>query len=261
MLDIPVNNSQNYLIPLKEVLSFKVIEAKSTIRRQNLKRASFVYADLAKDTAQSPTNIASEFELNIFPHILAKYPSAQIFFEGEVMDTRESKKEFLFSVLFSLLLIYIVLAVLFDSILKPFRIMLIIPFGVIGVITAFYLHGKFNFGFYAAIGTLGMLGVVVNDAIVMLAKLDKQYDNQADLITFTANIAKTRLRAITLTTLTTVVGIMPTAYGFGGTDAMLSDMMLSMGWGLVFGTAITLVLTPCVYLFEKDIKKCLGIKN
>ncbi|MCK5082807.1 MAG: efflux RND transporter permease subunit, partial [Candidatus Omnitrophica bacterium] len=134
-------------------------------------------------------------------------------------------------------------------------IMLAIPFGAVGIILAFWLHGKVMFGFFAAIGALGLAGVVVNDSIIMLVKLDREYKkdkekNQADQQI--ANIAKTRLRAVILTTLTTVAGILPTAYGFAGYDAMLAEMMLALAWGLLFGTLITLILIPCIYSYLKD---------
>jgi len=71
-----------------------------------------------------------------------------------------------------------------------------------------------------------------------------------------AAISQTRLRAVFLTTLTTVVGVLPTAYGLAGYDAMLAEMMLSLAWGLIFGTAITLILIPCVFSVIKDFKPC-----
>ncbi|MFH1645963.1 MAG: efflux RND transporter permease subunit, partial [Candidatus Omnitrophota bacterium] len=104
--------------------------------------------------------------------------------------------------------------------------------------------------FFAVIGALGLAGVVVNDAIIMLVKLDSDFDlslSKDKLNTQISEIAKTRLRAVVLTTLTTVVGIIPTAYGWAGYDAMLAQMMLALTWGLVFGTTITLVLIPCMY--------------
>ncbi|RAP38299.1 hypothetical protein DID80_02600 [Candidatus Marinamargulisbacteria bacterium SCGC AAA071-K20] len=254
-LSVPVENRQNYLVPLREVVNLTKIKAKSTIRRENHKRSSFVYADLVPEATQSPLEIADEFETIIFPKLLSKFPSSQLSFSGEVVDTRDSKRDLMIGVATAIILIYIILALLFNSIFKPLRIMLVIPFGVIGVIFAFYLHQKTSFGFYAAIGTLGMLGVVVNDAIVMLSKLDRAKDTFTNKCDFTASVAKTRLRAIVLTTLTTVVGVMPTAYGLLGTDAMLSDMMIALVWGLLFGTFITLLLIPCFFMFEQDFVK------
>ena len=117
------------------------------------------------------------------------------------------------------MLIYVILTLLLNSLTKPFIIMLTIPFGVVGIILAFFLHGISMYGFFAVIGALGLAGVVVNDAIIMLVKLDSVYKpsgNPAEIATRVASIAKTRLKAVVLTTLTTVVGILPTAYGWAG---------------------------------------------
>ena len=113
------------------------------------------------------------------------------------------------------------------------------------------------FGFYAAIGTLGLAGVVINDSIIMLVKLDKEYDTQQSRKASNkqiSRIAQTRLRAVMLTTLTTAAGLMPTAYGLAGYDAMLAEMMLALAWGLIFGTTVTLLFIPCIYRIGKDIK-------
>jgi len=254
-LTIPVANAQGYLVPLEDLVDVKEIEAKRSIRRYDQKRSSFIYADLNSNSEKSPLDVADELEATVFPEILASFPSSQLRFDGEIIDTRESKRDLFFGILSSIALIYIILAILFDSVLKPLRIMAIIPFGAVGVVLAFYFHEKTLFGFYASIGTLGMLGVIVNDAIVMLSKLDKTEKTEQVSIDDVSDIASTRLRAILLTTLTTVAGVMPTAYGFGGTDMMLSDMMLALAWGLLFGTFITLILTPCIFMLEQDIKK------
>ena len=131
-----------------------------------------------------------------------------------------------------------------------------IPFGLIGVVWAFFFHG-FSLSFFMMMGIVGLSGIVVNDSIVMLVKLDKEYDRKKHHTMSKkqiANIAKTRLRAVLLTTLTTVAGLLPTAYGLAGYDAMLAEMMLALAWGLMFGTFITLILIPSLYSVVMDIK-------
>jgi multidrug efflux pump subunit AcrB len=112
-----------------------------------------------------------------------------------------------------------------------------------------------TYGFFGIVGALGLSGVVVNDTIILLNKLDGSYSGFKDIFSTRAEIAQitsTRLRAVVLTTLTTVAGLIPTAYGFTGYDSMLAEMMLALAWGLVFGTLITLVLIPSVYCFQKQ---------
>lgn len=255
VLNLPVENKGNYLVPLRDVVRIEKITVLSAITREDLKRTTTIDADLKKKHKQTPLEIAQYFEENIFPHILRKYPTTTLSFTGEIESTRESQADLASAVILALLLIYVVLAVLFNSLIRPLIIMLSIPFGMIGIILAFWLHGKVLFGFFAAIGALGLAGVVVNDSIVMLVKLDREYKKDKEKTEANrqiANIAKTRLRAVALTTLTTVAGVLPTAYGFAGYDAMLAEMMLALTWGLLFGTLITLILIPCVYSTLKD---------
>jgi multidrug efflux pump subunit AcrB len=196
----------------------------------------------------TPLEVADFLEAGVFPEILAMYPSVSLGFDGEIKDTRESKGMMWKALAVVLVLIFGILALLFNSIKRPLVIMLAIPFGAVGVILAFLGHGISEFGLFASIGALGMTGVVVNDAIVMVFKMEKSLQNRrgGDLHRLLADAAQTRLKAVLLTTLTTVAGVMPTAYGIAGYDAMLAQMMMAMAWGLIFGTTITLFLIPCL---------------
>jgi len=261
ILDIPVENSGRYLVPLRDIVEVKTNVTPNAIERKDSRRISTIYADIKKGSKVTPLEIAEDLEANYFPKIYAGYPSALINFEGEIKDTRESKGNFTKAIIMAVLLIYIVLVLLFNSLTKPLIIMLAIPFGIIGIVLAFWLHGKTMFGFFAAIGAVGLAGVVVNDSIIMTAKLNKNYNDKlgkAESDGQIASIVKTRLRAVLLTTLTTVAGLIPTAYGFTGYDSMLAEMMLALTWGLLFGTVITLVLVPCVYSLGKDTHFLLG---
>jgi multidrug efflux pump subunit AcrB len=252
VLAIPVENESNYLVPLKDIVTVGRVEKPNSLERQDLKRVTAIYADLKPGARSTPLEIADHFEKKVFGKILADNPSTILEFAGEVKDARESKKDFTLAIIMAIGLIYVILVILFDSLTKPFIIMLSIPFGIVGIILAFLLHGISMYGFFAVIGALGLSGVVINDAIIMLVKLDREFDPSAGLEKLNnqvAGIAKTRLRAVTLTTLTTVAGIAPTAYGWAGYDAMLAQMMLALAWGLLFGTMITLVLIPSIYAF------------
>ncbi|MBN3041052.1 MAG: efflux RND transporter permease subunit, partial [Candidatus Omnitrophica bacterium] len=264
VLSLPVENQGQYLVPLKEIVNVEESVKPDSLNREDLKRVTTIDADIKPRAKATPLEIARYFEEKVFPGIVKKYPSTIIEFGGEVRDSRESRKDFNLAVIMAIVLIYIILVLLFNSLGKPFIIMLSIPFGVVGIILAFWLHGISLYGFFAVIGALGLSGVVVNDAIIMLTKLDKDFDQslaKEELHKQIASIAKTRLRAVILTTLTTVAGIIPTAYGWAGYDAMLSQMMLALCWGLVFGTMITLMLIPCTYCFimEKKLKAAVNI--
>ncbi|MFH1621966.1 MAG: efflux RND transporter permease subunit [Candidatus Omnitrophota bacterium] len=255
ILDIPVENTGNYLVPLRDIVDVQKTVTPNSIDRKDYKRVTTILADIKKRTGVTPVGIAEYLENKEFPKIFSQYPTALLGFEGEIKDTRESGGDFTYSIIMAILLIYVVLVLLLNSLTRPIIIMLAIPFGIVGIVLAFWLHGKVLFGFFAAIGAIGLAGVVVNDSIIMLVKLEKSYDRslgQKASIGQISSIAKTRLRAVLLTTLTTVAGLLPTAYGFTGYDAMLAEMMLALTWGLIFGTLITLILVPCAYSFLKD---------
>lgn len=256
ILEMPVENSREYLVPLKDVVSITKTKTPISISRRDGRRSTMVYADIKPDSKLTPLEIARAFEQKLFPEIIAAQPSTTLSFTGEVFDTRESKQDFKNATILVVFLIFVVLALTFNSLSRSMIIMLAIPFGIVGVVLAFWLHGKVLFGFFAAIGALGLAGVVINDSIIMLTKLDREFGKpvRERVNEQIARIAQTRLKAVILTTLTTVAGVMPTAYGLAGYDAMLAEMMLALAWGLVFGTLITLLFVPCMYSLIKDIK-------
>lgn len=257
VLGIPVENKGQYLVPLEDIVTLEESAKPDSLNREDLKRITAIYADLKPKSKHTPLEIARYFEEKVFPDINKRYPSAIIEFGGEVRDTRESRRDFSLAIIMAIAFVYLILVLLFNSLGKPFIIMLSIPFGIVGIILAFWMHGISLYGFFAVIGALGLSGVVVNDAIIMLTKLDKEFDPASPrdkLHRQIAQIAQTRLRAVVITTLTTVVAIIPTAYGWAGYDSMLAQMMLALCWGLIFGTMITLLLVPCVYSLIKERK-------
>jgi len=203
----------------------------------------------------TPIEVAVYLEKEVFPEIHKLYPGVVFSFSGEIKDTRESSGDIFFAVILVVFFIFFILSLIFGSTFRPLIIMLTIPFGLVGVILTFWIHGIELFGLFAAIGALGLAGVVINDSIIMIDKLDRSVPPDAkgkDRLKLIADAGATRLKAVTLTTVTTVAAIMPTAYGFFGYDAMLAQMMLVLSWGLMFGTLITLVLIPCIYTLIKS---------
>ena len=250
VLDMPVQNRGGYLVRLADVVVVERAEGASEIERERFRRLTTLYADVAPEAGLTPLEAADALEREVFPGLLAASPTSLLRFTGEVEDTRRSEGRFGLSIAVVLLLIFALLALLFNSLLKPVLILFSIPFGVVGVILAFHAHGMHQYGFFGMVGVLGLMGVVINDSIVMLVRLGEDAsgrDGPAEIRRSVAEASKTRLRAVLLTTLTTVAGLFPTAYGVLGYDAMLSEMMLAMGWGLLFGSMITLLLVPALY--------------
>ena len=261
LLSLQVGNRESYLVPIQKLVSVERGIKPANIQRSNYKRTTDVFADIKEGVEITPLEIAEKLENNVFPMILAKNPTTDFIFRGEIEDSRESQSDFGTSILLIVGLIYMILVFLYNSMVIPLVIASMIPFGVIGVILAFWAHGMNNYGFFAVVGTLGMIGVVVNDAIVMVAKFEEDFsmrDHDTDWKVRISQIAATRLRPVVLTSITTVAGLFPTAYGIAGYDSMLAEMMLAMGWGLIFSTLVTLIFLPCIYSYFAQMRLAWG---
>jgi multidrug efflux pump subunit AcrB len=128
-----------------------------------------------------------------------------------------------------------------------------IPFGLVGFSMAFALQG-IPVSFMALIGVIGLGGIVVNSGIVLMSFIeDIRTEGKLSLHEILSKVSSMRLRAVTVTTLTTVSGLMPTAYGIGGADQFISPMAMSMAWGLISGTVLALIWVPCSYAILEDI--------
>ena len=265
VLDIPVGNSSDYMVPVSQLVTMEKENNPLEIKRLDLQRMVMVYADLDRNLGITPLEIAGQLEDTVFPEIASKYPGTIFTFEGEIKMSREGSSFLPLSVGLIFFLIYTILALQFDSLHRPFTVLLSIPPAVASVVLIFAAHGNWTFGFFGVIGIMGLAGVVVNDAIVLLNSLDisvGEFTERRETNQKIARITSSRLRAVMLTTLTTVAGLFPTAYGVLGYDSMLSEMMLALAWGILFGTIVILFFIPSIYSLEKEmifrVKRLLG---
>lgn len=136
-----------------------------------------------------------------------------------------------------------ILAIQFNSVRYPVLVMLAIPFGVIGIVIGFYLHHQ-PISFMAMMGFVALTGVVVNASLVMAVFIQRALADGLPWREAVVESGMRRLRAVLLTAITTVVGLLPTAYGWGGHDPFVSPMALALSWGLLFSTFITLFSIP-----------------
>jgi len=135
---------------------------------------------------------------------------------------------------------------------------LAIPFGAIGIIISFYFHDMFwksmPLSFFSSLGMVALTGVVVNSSLVLLVFIQRARQEGMDVIDAIVTAGRRRLRAVLLTAATTVVGLLPTAYGWGGLDPFVSPMALALSWGLVFATGVTLITIPATLAVAHDIR-------
>jgi multidrug efflux pump subunit AcrB len=171
---------------------------------------------------------------------------------GEQEETIESLRSLLTAFFFAFLVIFLMLSSTFRSIVQPLIIMLAIPFGLIGVVIAYLVHGV-PFSFLAIMGIVGLNGIVVNDSIVLVDFINKLRSQGLCRHDSIVKAGQMRLRPVILTTVTTAGGLATVAYGIGGKDPFLVPMALSICWGLVFATMLTLIVIPCIYSIVDDL--------
>jgi multidrug efflux pump subunit AcrB len=136
--------------------------------------------------------------------------------------------------------------------------MLAIPFGAVGIIVSFYLHDllwtSMPLSFFAAMGFVALSGVVVNSSLVLLVFVQRARREGVALHDAIMLAGRRRLRAVILTAATTVLGLLPTAYGWGGLDPFVAPMALALSWGLIFSTVFTLVAIPVTFVAAVELR-------
>jgi multidrug efflux pump subunit AcrB len=187
-----------------------------------------------------------------------RWPGLRFVKGGEVMETEESMASLYATFAIAVVAIYFLLVLLFNSFTQPFSVIVAIPFGLVGVILAFLIHNE-PMSFVGMLGAIGLAGVVVNDSLVLVSHINdlRRKNPQETVLNMVGQGTSNRLRAVILTTLTTVAGLLPLAYGLGGSDPFMAATALALGFGLLFATPLTLLLVPCLYMVQHDIQQVL----
>jgi len=188
---------------------------------------------------------------------------------GEQEKNKESFVSLLIAFGFALVAIFFILAIQFNNMAYPLLVMLAIPFGAIGVILSFYLHDMFwkpmPLSFFSTMGMVALTGVVVNSSLVLLVFVQRARQEGMKIKAAILLAGRRRFRAVILTAATTVVGLLPTAYGWGGLDHFVSPMALALSSGLMFATVVTLFTIPATLAAAHDVrtffKSIFRIKN
>jgi multidrug efflux pump subunit AcrB len=254
--ELPIPNRQGRLIPLKEVAWLETGPGPADYRHYKGERALTVEADVDQSIT-TPLDVTDA----VFEHfdLDKEWPGTRFVLGGEVMETEESMAGLMKTFAIAAVAIYFLLVLLFNSFTQPFTVMVAIPFGLVGVIIAFVLHGE-PMSFVGMLGVIGLAGVVVNDSLVLVNHINQLRRENPDksVRSLVSQGTADRLRPVILTTLTTVAALIPLAYGFGGTDPFMRSAALALGYGLLFATPLTLALVPSLYLVRYDIGRGLG---
>lgn len=252
--NIKVGNFQGDLVPLTKLALFQEGDSQSIIRHEKYKRIFNVSAqlDLEKLTATSAAKILED---RLKP-LQEKYPQYEISFAGENEDTEESMKSLVKSFGVAAVLIFFILILTFKSFLQPLLVLIALPLGFMGVVFALLVHGR-PLSFMAMLGIIALAGVIVNNSIVYIDYFNIKRKEDISLKQALVDAASTRLRPIILTSLTTVLGLLPTAYGIGGSDGFVMGLALALGWGLMIGSTLTVLVFPSILHIVEDVQNVL----
>jgi multidrug efflux pump subunit AcrB len=236
-------------VPLNEITKVSRGRAYTSINRRNGNRSQTVSANIVprRETAY----IIEEVNSSLIPQLKAKYPGLSHGYEGRQAAQREMMDSLKVGFSLALFVIYAMLAIPFKSYSQPLIVMLSIPFGIVGAITGHLLLG-YTLSMMSMMGIVALSGVVVNDSLVLIEYANRLRNQGADPHDAVTQSAIRRFRPILLTTLTTFLGLMPMIFETSRQARFLIPMAISLGFGVLFSTFITLVLVPSLYMVIDD---------
>lgn len=242
-LDIKIKTPQT-LVPMKELVNAKVIESPKEIRRENQNRVFYLYANLApgasleKEISKIRRLIANDRELNGINYSIG----------GANEEIKIAFQAIYFSLLISILLMYMTLAAEFESFIFPFIVMLIVPMGLLGGIATLYFTGQ-SLNVISFVGLVVLLGIADNDAVLKVDTIIRNREKGMKLEEAIFAAGKNRFRPIVMNTLTVVFGLIPAALFGGAASQLRIPMALALIGGLLFSTILSLFLIPVLYVY------------
>ncbi|MBE0363438.1 hypothetical protein PULV_a0878 [Pseudoalteromonas ulvae UL12] len=240
---------------LSEVAQVSLADGVNRIRRENAKRTINVWASVDTNQAQ-PFEIAKEIRDEYLPALLKNYPGVQSSVAGRIQDEMNSAAEQMRNFVLSMILVFALLAIPLRSYSQPLLIMSVIPFGVIGAMFGHMILGM-TMSSLSVFGIIAVAGVVVNDSLVMVDFVNQARKKGIALKQAVEDAGCRRFRAIMLTSVTTFIGLIPIITETSLQAKIVIPMAVSLAFGVLFATFITLILIPCQYVALEDLKRVL----
>ena len=239
-------------VPLREVVSLERGRADTSISRRHGRRVVTVSADVIPRSQAGQT--METLIADILPQLQARFPGLSYSFEGRQADRKESVQSLLRGLMISLIIIYAMLAIPLNSYIQPAIIMISIPFGLVGAVVGHLIMG-YSLSVLSLFGIVALSGVVVNDSLVLIDFANRRRHQGIMVREAIHDAAIHRFRPVLLTTVTTFGGLAPMIFETSRQARFLIPMAISLGYGIVFATLITLIIVPSVYLIIDDLRK------
>ncbi len=254
---MPIRTAAGHEVPLSIAANIRITQGPTEIARTDGRRTVRVTAEVDPKTG-SLSAILDDARVNIFPELETQHPGVSFAFSGEQEEQREAVEKVSRGTLLIFFVIYVLLAVQFDSYLQPLIVMSAIPFGVVGAIWGHLLIGEMlSFGSF--LGVVALSGVVVNDSLVLIDFINRSRRSGSPVLEAVQQGGRHRLRPIVLTSLTTFVGLVPMVFETSIHAGVVIPVATSLAFGSLFATLVTLFLVPVTYSILEDLKSSWGL--
>lgn len=250
--DMRLRTDKGQEIPIEEVATLTPGRAYSVIHRVNRKRVITVSSDLDESIANA-SKIVADLKAGFLPELVRRYPGIKYNLEGQEKRTRESLDSLKIGFTLALMGIFFLLATQFHSYFQPIIIMVAIPFGLIGAIAGHLIMG-FQLTIISIFGIVALSGIVVNDALILIDFINRSVGKGEEIDRAVIESGKARFRAVMLTSITTIAGLFPLLLERSFQAQFLIPMAVSISFGLLAATVLTLLYVPALYLIVNDIK-------
>jgi multidrug efflux pump subunit AcrB len=245
-------------LPLRQAANLEGGRGYSVINRTDRKRVINVTAGVDSKAANAG-DILADLKSGILAELTADYPGLTYDLEGEEKERRDSMQSMARGFALALFVIYALLAIPFKSYSQPLLIMTAIPFGIVGAILGHLLTG-YDLSILSLFGIVALSGVVVNDSLLLIDRINQSRKNGEEMHEAILLAGQRRFRPILLTSLTTFFGLAPMIMETSTQAQFLIPMAISLAFGIMFATGITLLLIPTIYYVLEDLRNLLSLK-
>jgi multidrug efflux pump subunit AcrB len=253
---IRTNDGQE--IPIEEVADITHGRAYSTINRVDRKRTVTVISDI-DETAANASQIVADLKANFLPKLVERYPGISFDLEGQQKRTSESIDSLKTGYFLAMMGIFLLLASQFRSYIQPVIIMMAIPFGLIGAVFGHLVMGL-EFTIVSIFGIVALSGIVVNDSLILIDFINRAVRSGVDIETAVVESGKARFRPVLLTSITTIAGLLPILLETSFQAQFLIPMAISICYGLLAATCLTLLYVPALYLIVRDVRNAVLVR-
>ena len=237
-------------VPFSSVAEVSFGKGYSSISRLDRERTVTVSSDLDPEQVE-PQEIIRTMSEEYIPELLARYPGVKYGLEGSSQDQADFMKKIVMALVVALFLIYALIAIPLHSYAQPLIIMSVIPFGAIGAVIGHIIMGK-AISMFSMFGLIALAGVVVNDSLIMVDFINKARAKGVAIRDAVIESGTARFRAIVLTSFTTAAGLLPILFETSPQAQAIIPTAISIAYGIIFATVITLFLIPALYMLLED---------